>query len=396
MDVLVVTPFFPHDKARPYAGLFVGEQVHMLQRIEIQVHVVTFVPWTPWPVPALKRKWKQFSQIPRAYSWRGISVEVYRYPVLPRNLSQGTASWAMGRILRRQCARSKPDLIHAHFAYPTGLAAVRSGRRLGVPVVLTVHGSDIHTLPHLARRYKRGAVEALSGATQVLAVSGFMKAAVLQLCPTANVMVHRIGIDLSRFSMEERASVGSTTTPELNDIGGPIILYVGNLLEEKGVIDLLEAFQMVKDLGAHLIYVGDGPLAEGLALRADGLGLGGRVRLLGARPPESIPELLSTADILVLPSHREGLPMVCVEALACGIPVVATNTGGIPEVVRHMETGLLVPPGDIGALAAALRWVLVNGAAVHKLAQAGRRLVEQKYDLEANTRQLREIYQDVL
>lgn len=396
MDVLVVTPFFPHADARPYAGIFIGEQIQMLVRMGLRIHVVTFVPWTPWPVPTLKQKWKRLSKIPHTYSWRNIIVEVHRFPALPRNLSLGIASRIMGNVLWQRIAFLRFDLIHVHFAYPTGLAAIRSAARLGMPVVLTVHGSDIHTLPYLAGRYKRGVAEALANATRILVLSDFMKAAVLQLCPTANVIAHRIGIDLSRFRMEGFTSEGSTTALELSDIGGPIILYVGNLLKEKGVIDLLEAFRMVKDLGAHLIFVGDGPLEKDLMLRLNALVLGGRVRLLGARSPESIPELLSIADILVLPSYREGLGMVCVEALACGIPVVATNVGGVPEVVKHMETGLLVRPGDIDSLAAALRWVLVNKAAARKLAQAGRRLVERHYDIETNTYKLIQIYQDVL
>lgn len=389
MKVLVVCPFFPYDPIRPYSGIFVGEQVQMLRQLGVEAHVVTFVPWTPWPVSALKPKWKELAQIPSRYSWRDIEVIVHRYPVLPRNRALDIAARVMERLLYQDVVASEPDLIHAHFAYPTGFAAVRCARRLSIPVVLTVHGSDVHTVPNLAKRYRADVMEALKGATRVLAVSEFMKAEVLKLCADSAVIVHRIGIDLLRFKVRDSKT-------KLAGVDGPVVLYVGNLVKDKGVMDLLNAFRGVEDLGAHLIYVGSGPMARDLALRTAELGLSGRVWLLGAQPPDKIPHLLSGADVLALPSYREGLGMICVEALACGVPVIATNTGGIPEVIRHNETGLLVPPGDVEALAKALRWVLLNEAEAIKLALAGRCLVEQRYNLKANTQSLIEVYRDVL
>ncbi|MBC7293550.1 MAG: glycosyltransferase, partial [Thermoleophilia bacterium] len=156
MEVLIVTPFFPYEPGRPYAGIFVGDQVLSLRQLGTRPRVVTFVPWTPWPTPIARERWRVFSRIPRQYSWKDIAVEARRYPVLPHNMGLGIASWAMERVLFQHCVRSQPDLIHAHFAYPTGLAAVRAGARHGVPVVLTVHGSDIHKLPSLSRRCKKG------------------------------------------------------------------------------------------------------------------------------------------------------------------------------------------------------------------------------------------------
>lgn len=392
MNVLVVTPFFPCNNIRPYAGLFVGEQVYMLSQMGVRVNVVTFVPWVPRPFSFLKRRWVEFSKIPREYSWRGIEVRAYKYPALPRNLILDISSWVMQKLLRQHIERFRPDLIHVHFAYPTGLAAIRVGNLYDVPVVLTVHGWDIHTVPYIAQRYKNGVIESLNRATQVLAVSEFMKEAVLQLCPTARVMTHYIGRDLSQFRWREKHLLDSVSEHELRNLKGPIILFIGNLLRKKGVLDLLKAFHIIEDTGAFLVYVGDGPLMSEIAHQARILNLEGRVRLLGAKPPESIPKLLMWADVLVMPSYCEGLPLVCLEALACGVPVVATRVGGIPEIVRHMETGLLVPVGDIEALARAIKWVLANKGEVRKLSEAGRRLVEQFHNLETNTKRLSEIY----
>lgn len=389
MNVLIVSPFFPHEDLRPYSGIFIGEQAHMLHQLGIKVSVVTFVPWTPWPVSGLKARWKEFAQIPSEYSWKGLKVKVFRYPVLPQNRILDIAARAMGRVLYQYVTALKPDLIHVHFAYPTGFAATRCGQRLGIPVILTVHGSDVHTVPNLNRRYKADVIKTLNEATCVLAVSEYMKTEVLKLCRDSNVAVHRLGVNLSRFKIR-------SSKTELANMKGPVVLYVGNLLKDKGVIDLLEAFRGVIDLGAHLVYVGSGPLARDLASRSLDLGLSGRVWLLGPQPPDKIPQLLSAADVLVLPSYREGLGLVCVEALACGVPVIATNVGGIPEVIKDGETGLLVSPGDVQALEKALRWVLLNKVKATELALAGRRLVERDYNLEANTLSLIEVYRNAL
>lgn len=393
MDILIVAPFYPYH-SMPYAGLFIAEQARMLRELGVRANVVTFVPRSPWPLPLLRAKWKRFAEVPDSYSWHGVPVTVFRYLTLPRSLSLGLSAQMMEEALRRDVAQTRPSLIHAHFAYPAGLAAIRCGKHFGIPTILTVHGSDVHTLPNIAAKYRDGVTEALASANRVLAVSDFLSGAVFNLSGRRDVLVQRIGVDLQRFAACDRNAERSAV-PELAHIQGPIVLFVGNLLHAKGVLDLLTAFREIREVAAHLVYVGDGPLAKEIARRRYAYGLQEQVHLLGARPNTVVPTLLNAADVFVLPSYKEGLPMSCVEALACERPVIASDVGGIPEIVKHNHTGLLVPPGDPAALAVGLRRLLSDSTFARELAQAGRRLVEQQHDLEKNTKVLMGIYQEV-
>lgn len=391
MNVLIVTPFFP-SKNTPFAANFVAEQARVMHGLGVKVSVVTFMPYAPWPLPLLKSKWKRFALVPESYLWGGIPVTVFRHLTLPRNLTLDLSAKMMERILLSYVAKNRPDLLHVHFAYPTGLAAIRCGRQLAVPTILTVHGSDLHTVPEIAAKYRFGVTEALLYANKVLAVSDYMKLAALNLGSRQDILVHRIGINQRLFFPRNRIEARAAV-PELSRIHGPVVLFVGNLLQAKGVLDLLEAFRDVKETGAHLVFVGDGPLAQVIARKSLFYGFQDQVHLLGARFNEEVPILLSASDIFVLPSHKEALGISCVEALACERPVIASDVGGIPEIIKNNHTGLLVKPGDPTALAVALRRLLSDSIFARGLARAGRHLVEQQYDLEKNTRILQQIYQ---
>jgi glycogen synthase len=137
------------------------------------------------------------------------------------------------------------------------------------------------------------------------------------------------------------------------------VLFVGRLAEQKGVRTLLAAARLVD---AHVVLVGDGPERKRLEQRAPE-----RVHFVGFVPHEQIPAILANGDVLVLPSRYEELGAVLVEALWAGLPVVASRVGGVPEIVRDGETGILVPPGDPRALAAALNRVLGDEALAQRL-----------------------------
>lgn len=385
-----MAPFFP-SASMPYAGNFIAEQASALVSLGVQVSVVTFVPFAPWPLTLLRAKWKHFAELPAHYSWRNVPVTVFRYPTLPRNMSLALSSRIMEMLLLRHVRKARPRLIHAHFAYPTGLAAVKSAKQEGIPIVLTVHGSDIHTLPKVADRYHDGVVFSLQAADIVLAVSDSLRGAAVTLSGRHDINVHRIGIDLQCFAASERNSARSAI-PELSRVHGPIVLFVGNLLESKGVLDLIRAFHEIRDTGAHLVLVGEGPLRAEVERQVRAFHMQEQVHLLGARPNSVIPTMLSAADVFVLPSHREGLGVSCVEALACECPVIATDVGGIPEVIKHNQTGILVPAANPSALAVELRHLLGHSELARGFSEAGRRLVETQFDLRKNTRALIHLY----
>ena len=194
---------------------------------------------------------------------------------------------------------------------------------------------------------------ALRGARAVIAVSRAL-ADKARALGAGKDRVHLLynGVDGARFRPGDKAAARDALGLQPD---ARLVIYVGNLKESKGCLDLLEAFPAVlaRHPQARLAFVGSGPAGPVLERRARQLGVADCVQLAGARPHEELPTWMQAADLLALPSHNEGVPNVVLEAMACGLPVVASDVGGIPEVLPK-HAGVLVPAHDQLALARAL------------------------------------------
>jgi glycosyltransferase involved in cell wall biosynthesis len=255
----------------------------------------------------------------------------------------------------RRLRREFPfDAILAAWAYPDAVAAVRLGQELGVPVVTMILGSDVNEFArHPSMREQ--IVWGLRNSQGVITVSGALRDRVIELgVPAEKVVVQHNGVDGDRFRFRDGADVRARLG--LPD-DRPLIGYVGNFVHEKGVDLLVEAMRRLRHAAAELVMVGDGPMGEQLRARAAALGMGDRVRFVGRRPHEEVPEWISALDVFCLPSRREGCPNVVLEALASGRPVVAASVGGVPELLSE-DTGVLVEPEDPEALARGLEEAL--------------------------------------
>jgi len=277
----------------------------------------------------------------------GASVEHVPYPLLPvitRAINGRVLGW---RLLLR-VREFRPDLILGYFVHPEGTAAVQVARRIDVPAVVCAIGSDLCRIPGVFSR--RVTCATLRRASLVIAVSEDVRrrAVALGAPPERTVRVLN-GCDGALFHVSDREAARRA-------LGLPaaarLILFAGNLVEVKGVRDLLAAFDILSaDMRVMLAVVGSGPLAaEAGALRERHPG---RVLVPGPRPAEEIARWIAACDVVCLPSYSEGCPNVVLEALTSGRPVVASAVGGVPELVNETN-GALVQPGDPSGLAAAL------------------------------------------
>ena len=290
---------------------------------------------------------------------------------------------AFGRAAMRVLS-SKPDLVHAHFAYAPGLAGAWLARRLRVPSVLTLHGSDVNVFPGVNNRMRARVVGAVVSADAVTAVSRALAQRADELTGRLP-KVMPIGIQLTRFrgvpSRETaRRSLGLPEEP-------PIVGYVGNLAPKKGVGEFLNALRCLAGDGIRGLVVGDGPLRSAV-------GAAEQVRYFGSQPNERIPVFMAALDVLVLPSYSEGLPTVLVEAGAVGVPVVAAAVGGVPELLADGR-GMLIPPGSVDALVDAIRKVLRDPRAADERAMDFRQHVTEHYDADLNAARLLEMYRSL-
>jgi len=202
------------------------------------------------------------------------------------------------------------------------------------------------------------------------------------------------GVDLARFS-PRNPSLGLPRSLELPE-EGPVVVSVGRFVAFKGYRYLLEAARRVQDTmaGVHWLLVGDGELRSELEAQCRSLGLESRVHFTGWR--EDVPDVLALCDLFVLPSLVEHFGRVLIEAMAMGKAVVATDAGGVPEIVIHGETGLLVPPAQPKDLAEAVVMLLEDAPRAHRLGMAGRRRVETTFSLPRHVEAVETLYREVL
>jgi len=289
---------------------------------------------------------------------------------------------------KSQITGFRPDCFLLSWAYPDAVAGVMLANRLGIPAVIKVHGSDInlhHAYPLRAAQIRW----AMRRARAVISVSQALANKLIALgVDSEKIQVIYNGIDREIFHPldvgQVRDELGLNATRKR-------ILFVGNLKAQKGCLDLLQAFA---DIAAEmpeldLLYIGVGHEAEVIAKRAEQLQIGSRVKLLGGLDHRLVARWINAVDVLALPSHNEGVPNVLLEAMACGIPVVATRVGGIPEIVSR-QAGILVERGDPGGLSRALREAIATrwdrDAIVESVA---------RFDWDSNVRQVHALLQSV-
>jgi teichuronic acid biosynthesis glycosyltransferase TuaC len=333
---------------------------------------------------ALTSRWKRYAATPRRYRLGAVSVLRPHYWQLPNANYLGTRHESFSKCLRRS-VEGAPSVLHAHYAYPCGLAAASTGRGWGVPVVLTLHGSDVNVYPERSALLRRYFARAVQEANFVTAVSHALADRTEELAGKRPEVIP-IGIDRRPYeSLPDRAAARQMLglPPEKK-----IVLFVGAIVEGKGVRILSEAVQRLGRSDVLAVLVGDGPLRAEMSASA-------AIRCVGAVPHDQIPLYMRSADVLALPSYSEGMPTVLVEAGAAELPVVATDVGGIGELLGK-DRGVLVPAGDAESLAAALESALADPGPAAERAARLRDHVAKEYDSDANARRMRGIYEGLL
>ena len=296
-----------------------------------------------------------------------------------------------GGFFATQCRQSGIRHIHAHFANAPAAVARFASLMTGIPFSFTTHAKDLYLTP------KRVIQRRAAAATFVATCTGYNANYLREILPEDDQhKVHLVyhGIDLSLFAHQpNRAARGARV---------PVIMSVGRLVPKKGLDDLIAACSLMRDRGIEFrcLIIGEGPLRKELQGDINRLDLAAHVELRGAMTHAKLIALYGEADIFALPPRitedgdRDGIPNVIVEAMATGLPVVSTAVSGIPELVKHDVTGLLVPPNDPGALAAALQRLLADPRHAMLLAHAARDALEETFDCWENTKQLRSLIDD--
>lgn len=292
------------------------------------------------------------------------------------------ALWALfyfaeAGVLAAELKRRGARRLHNHFADSSGTATMLAAELAGLPFGFTMHGP---TLFFEAPRWRLDVK--IARADLAVCISRFCRSQGMLFSDPAHwdkLHIVHCGVDPALYDRPRRPAAGERR-----------LLFVGRLARVKGLAVLFEAFAALRATRPDLVLelIGDGPDRAWLEARAAARGLSGAVRFLGYRPPEAVAEALAGADVFVLPSFAEGVPVVLMEAMASRTPVVATRVGGVQELVEDGVSGLTVPPGDPAALEAALARLLDDPDLRARMGEAGRATVTAEFDAAAEAAKL--------
>ena len=269
--------------------------------------------------------------------------------------------WAGRRLIRHW----QPDVIHAHFAVPAGAVAWMLSRLTGIPYLLTAHLGDVpggvpEKTGNWFRWVKPFTPPIWREAARVVAVSGYTRGLALEHYRVPMDVIPN-GVDLSALA-----------SSEIQVNHPPRIVFAGRFVEQKNPLQIPRVLAALKDLRWDCSMLGDGLLLEPTRAEAARLGLADRIHLTGWVTPQTVLDEFRRADILFMPSRSEGLPVVGVQALACGLALVVGRAGGWVDLVAQGENGFLHDPDDADSLSASLRGLLADASTLRRARQNSR------------------------
>lgn len=380
LKVLFITAWYP-TKEHPVLGVFVREHAKA-----VQLYDDVFVLHCAKPDQNLKRLWHMQEETDENLTHGIPTYHVCYQPSKIPKIWYATYLWGVFQAFRAIVAKGfRPDIIHAH-VYEAGVPAVLIGKAYRIPVVVTEHSSGFPMgLPRRQDVWK--ARFAFSNADRVLPVSFVLQKAIESYDVRARFQIVPNAVDLSLF--HPCFDYRPDNRPKR-------LLFVGLLdpSHKKGLPFLFQALERLKEHKAdwHLDIVGDGPARQEYESMTEDLGLVDRVTFHGLKTKEEVGKFMRKADIFVLPSPWENLPCVLIEAMASGLPIVSTLTGGIPEMI-HEGIGILIPPGDVTKLSRSIAQV------IHSIDKFDRRAIAQhalQYSSKSVGRLIHSIYIDHL
>ena len=342
---------------------------------------VTYVP----EVPLLERQ-AIYAAHRQVFNWNRARYLQVLWGVLKRRRGGALKRFLQAGYIAPRLRQHGITHVHAHFASSATSVALYLNRLADISYSFTAHAKDIYSDSVRADVLERK----LQAARFAVTVSEFNCKHLAGLRGAERLVRIYNGLDLEQFA---RSTVAPSTPP--------LILGVGRLVEKKGFDHLVRAAAILKQ--SHYPFrcqiVGKGPLEGALRDLIERLDVADCVELTGPMVREDLLDLYPRASVFVAPcvvgsdGNRDGLPTVLIEAMALGVPVISTDVTGIPELVRHDETGLLVPQHDPDVLACAIRRVLDDRQTAGRLAEAGRALIEREFDLQTNVGQLRALFE---
>jgi glycosyltransferase involved in cell wall biosynthesis len=387
LRILTISHMFPTMRSAEY-GAFICREAHDLRGHNIECRFLVGRPWTPWPLYHVPR-WCGYGPANPLAPPAGVEARPVAYFRPPgfgfRRFEGRSLARSLLPAARKWQCKSSFDLVLGISMLPDAEAAVTIGRELGLPVAALAVGSDVMVYPDRVPALWRRLAETLERVDLPVGVSRSIcrRLAETGKCRREPLCVY-LGRDAKQFApAEDRNRVREQLGWARENIVG---VYVGGLVETKGVQELAAVAEPLlrRYERFQLVCVGDGPMRDGLAALASRVGRAGAVVLSGRVAPQEVPCFLRGADFLVLPSYSEGMPQAVLEAMNCGLAVVATRVGGVPEAVLDGATGLLVEARNVERLREAMERMITDETFRRAAGQKGLARAREVFDSERN------------
>jgi teichuronic acid biosynthesis glycosyltransferase TuaC len=387
MNIVFLTPCFPSE-TDPYPGVFIKKIASSLKTNQINITVIHPIPCLNAFRRILPKSLRQLADLPfKTVTEDGIAVYRPRYLTFPKSTVFGythiSIIHTIDRLLRT--LNLNPTIIHGHFLYPLGLCAARLAKRYHAHSVASIRGDDINCIPRFLGLARKRVEEALSSCDALTSVSYALAKKARQYTKKDIAVIYN-GTNISKTP-----SLGGDNyvRRELKIAQEAfMVLFVGALTESKGFHLIIDAARTL--LPEDITFVLAGPPTN--ASRVD---MPSNCLVLGTLNTAEICQLMRAANVLILPSRREGMPNVLVEAASLGLPIVAANVGGVAELIDQ-TTGILLENNTSTELIQAILAVKCNYLDAQKRAENAKRRAEHLFDLDTNAKQLIALYEGLV
>lgn len=388
IKILTFTSLYPNSE-NPHFGIFVENRLlQVLKRFPVYADVIAPVPWFPFK-NRIFGKYSKFAKIAAKESRSEVAIFHPRYIHVPKYgmlISPFLMAFCLLCTLKfNKKLQNKYDLIDAHYFYPDGVAAVIVGSLLKIPVIITARGSDINEISKfMLPRYLM--VLAGKKARKIIAVSEALKNKMQSIgIPDLKISIVRNGVDLKLFN----PNYITNKIQKQNKLNKKIILSVGNLVKLKGHDIIIGALPYLTEF--ELIIIGHGPEEIELKKISAKYNVKERVKFLGSVPQDKLVYYYCLADMLILASSREGFPNVLLEAIACDTPIIATNVGGVPEIIKDKKIGIILHDRSSDSVVKAVRQVISYKREPGKI-----RDIAEMFSWEKTSEELYRIFKEII
>lgn len=389
MKILAISHLFPHLEEKRY-GIFVARQLSEMHRRGADITVIVPVVWCPAFLRFFKR-WQAYNHRRPLCKYNGLKTIPVPYIRPPGNWYNRWAGlvtfWAM-RKKALELHKTRPfDVIYATDFFPDGDAAVRLSRYLSLPAACLCIGVDVNVTAHSSNTIYRHFVRTARALDGILACGKSVADGTDAVSGKRALCVYGV-VDAEEFSpVRDKRPLRS----ELRLPAGKVIaLYAGYLQERKGIYELAEAFCRIQKTcpNTFLVMCGGGPEEARLRRFIQRRNIEHMVHLVGEVEPEQMGKWMQASDLFVLATHTEGMPNVVMEAMACGLPVVTTEVGGLPEALGGCEGVKVVPPRDVDKFKDAVLQVVHDTQLRQRMGLAARQWAEKRFEAHQNARRI--------